>query len=67
MILPKDNRGQRVVTVTPPTKDINLKLVCVRAYVCYREQGTQPVHLLRILWSSVLVESDHELLTETHK
>lgn len=25
MILPKDNRGQRLVTVTPPTKDINLQ------------------------------------------
>lgn len=35
--------------------------------VCYREEGTQPVHLLWILRSSVLVQSHHELLTETHK
>lgn len=39
--------------------------VCV--CVCYREQRTQPVHLLWILRASVLVQSHHELLTETHE
>lgn len=39
--------------------------VCV--CVCYREQCTQPVHLLWILRASVLVQSHHELLTETHE
>lgn len=41
--------------------------VCVCVCVCYREQRTQPVHLLWILRASVLVQSHHELLTETHE
>lgn len=38
----------------------------VHVCVCYREESTQPVHLLWILRSSVLVQSHHELLTRQH-
>ena len=36
----------------------------IRVNHYYREECTQPVNLLWILWPSILVQPDHELLTE---
>lgn len=36
---------------------------CRKMKWCYREESTQAVHLLWILWSSIFVQFHHELLT----
>lgn len=44
-------------------KEFKYLYLCLEGKMCYREESTQTVNLLWILWSSIFVQFHHELFT----